>query len=217
LIRFHRRELAILSTWLLGHAAFALYWAPGDLQFWLPVNAGMWLAISILLGRLNANRATVDRPHQGTMLAAGFVSLLFLCINGIGLILPHHFLETNRAYWIAQTVKARTDNTDLILTSGGDRFCPIFHTLLQQTHSVSALRAILGSHYDKQRRSRFWTPRLHKYVPQEDAFSSGFGSRLRCLVGCARQGRLGREDFRRFQTKPSWHFNGETILEVSFP
>ena len=72
----------VLLVWALLHAAFCFDWVPSDLSLWIPVTAAWWL----LLARV----VDVDRSAQ--LLTAGAV-LALLLVNGLGLILPHHYGE----------------------------------------------------------------------------------------------------------------------------
>jgi hypothetical protein len=71
-----RREIAL---WVVLHAAFAFYWVPSDMSFWLPATVAWWLLVALLI----ATR-TIPPP-----VAVAAIVVLLLA-NAFGLILPHH-------------------------------------------------------------------------------------------------------------------------------
>ncbi len=124
----HRRELAALAVWALLHGAFAVWWLPGDLQFWLPVLAPWWLVTGLALATdgAAASRTEVGTEGRaesgGSRLPVGAVAFVgaLLIVNGLGVVRPNLDLERNRAYQIAASVAEETTPDDLIITTGGD-------------------------------------------------------------------------------------------------
>ncbi len=117
LLATHRRSLAILAVWSAAFAAFAIYWVPGDVSFWLPVLAAWWLVLALVISVAGAHR--LKDSHR--WLAGLTVAVIMLAvINGAFEILPRRDLSTNRPYQFAADVAAQTGETDIVLTRGDD-------------------------------------------------------------------------------------------------
>lgn len=106
------RTLALLSLWALQHAAFALYWVPGDMSFWVAVLAAWWLLVALLL-------ATADDRRRALEAVAATAAVL-LVVNAAVFILPRHDLRRNQRYWIANGVAAHTTPADVVVTASND-------------------------------------------------------------------------------------------------
>ena len=127
------RRRALLARWRLPlvlftvsaflYAAFALYWIPADIQFWVPVVASWWGAIALVLA-LQADREQGGAPGLLSS-APGAVAVAFVCIisivNFFGTVLPDTRTANNAEYNIAAALKDKARKDDLIITSGTDR------------------------------------------------------------------------------------------------
>jgi hypothetical protein len=69
-----------LTLWIALFAAFAFWWVPSDLEFWVPVGVGWFLIVGLLLARGALPRW-----------AAAIGIAVLLLANGRNLILPHHW------------------------------------------------------------------------------------------------------------------------------
>lgn len=122
LLQRHRRAATILGTWGLLFAAFAFYWVPGDVTFWLPVLVPWWILVGALLtvrGRASGagtprSRLSVPGSDDLWVLA---LCLMLLVSNGVGVVLPQRDLDGNRAYWVAMDMVGRTAPADLVIVS----------------------------------------------------------------------------------------------------
>lgn len=89
-----------LLLWALLAAAFAVFWVPGDLSFWVVLLVPWWLLAGRQLG---------DRP-----LGAALVALLAL-VNGGSLVLPNHDASRNLAYREASDLAGAMAAGDLLM------------------------------------------------------------------------------------------------------
>lgn len=89
-----------LLLWALLAAAFAVFWVPGDLSFWVVLLVPWWLLAGRQLG---------DRP-----LGAALVALLAL-VNGGSLVLPNHDASRNQAYHEAGSLAGAMADGDLLM------------------------------------------------------------------------------------------------------
>lgn len=94
------RVWAPLLLWALLAAAFAVYWVPGDLSFWVVVLVPWWLLAGRQLG---------DRRW-----GLALVALLGL-VNAGALVLPNHDGARNAAYVEAQALTATMAAGDLLM------------------------------------------------------------------------------------------------------
>ena len=106
-----KRSLMVLFTWTIIFAAFAFYWVPGDVTFWVPVLAAWWLAIAICYS------ASIAAGWWKGALAA---ILLLGFVNGTQLILPRTVLESNQPYLTAKLIATETGVEDIILIEPDD-------------------------------------------------------------------------------------------------
>ncbi len=111
----HRRTVAVLATWAVLFAAFALYRTAADVSFWTPVLVPWWLFAGLVLGVIAARSRGAAR--------AGFVVAMVavLAIAGHGWatgILPAQ--SRSPAYATAEGIAAHTLPGDLIVTTGDD-------------------------------------------------------------------------------------------------
>ncbi len=106
----HRRELAVLGTWVALFGAFAVYWVPGDVSFWVPLLAAWWLLAALVM---------VPRLKHGRVSMATAV-LLLLAANGLLAMAPRRDLGRNVRYTLAQELAGHTAPADLILLGDGD-------------------------------------------------------------------------------------------------
>jgi hypothetical protein len=120
-----RREVIILLMWMAGYAAFAIYWVPGDVTFWLPVLTGWWLLTAIVakdrMDLAQKKQAASDRSAVQWLAIALVTFVLWLIIsNGVFAILPRNDLSSNDAYQLAMEVRSQTSMADLIVTNSND-------------------------------------------------------------------------------------------------
>jgi hypothetical protein len=120
----YRLPLALFAVSGLLYAAFALYWIPADIQFWVPVVASWWGAIGLLLafyseeGRRNGRSRIVS---SGPGAAAVALICIMSFVNFFGTILPNTNIGNNIEYNVAAGLKDMAKKNDLIITSGADR------------------------------------------------------------------------------------------------
>lgn len=94
------RDWRPFLLWALLAAAFAVFWVPGDLSFWLVLLVPWWLLAGRLLG---------DRP-----LGAALVGLLAL-VNAWSLAMPNHDAARNPAYREAGSLAGAMAAGDLLM------------------------------------------------------------------------------------------------------
>jgi hypothetical protein len=127
----HRRRLGVLLVWTLLYAAFAVYWVPGDVSFWVPVLSAWWLLVALLVVATPDPRSVEQpgfsvRPGQPVpgyrwQLVALTGVVVWLCVaNGALLILPRHDLARNGPYHLAMSLAEHTAADDLIVTRADD-------------------------------------------------------------------------------------------------
>jgi hypothetical protein len=217
-LALRQREFFILATWGLFYGVFAVYWVPGDVQFWMPVLIVWWLLVGFLLTSVKVSafadtRFPFKSLERTTALLAAGVVLLFL-INLFASILPNLSLSQNRAYQIAQSVEEHTLPQDLIITTGGDSlylYIPYFghrktETVLQQLLYPGATKE-----------------GVFRSIAQKIAETNEVGGRV-FLVGVypgkdvwwdtLRDIGVTRKDFETFTTISAWSIQGEEVREV---
>jgi hypothetical protein len=221
-----RRTLAVLATWTALFAAFAIYWVPGDTQFWLPVLAAWWLLAGIALGaRVERRESRAERretrvgPYSTlhsrlSALAAAAAVTALLVVNAFSLALPNRAIERNRPYQIAMSVRERTGPDDLILTGGGEALF-LYIPYFAQRRTVSLFHELLGAR-DKRDETL-------AALDREIAAVRGRGGRV-FLVGAepgrdmwshvADTVRQTTDYLHRLKTRPAWRVQGEEVLEV---
>lgn len=84
----HLSRAGALTTWTVLYAAFAVYWVPGDLTFWIPVLVAWWLLVAQVL--------TIVKPKKKHLVAVAAGVVLLLVLNAVFLILPHHNRPLNQ-------------------------------------------------------------------------------------------------------------------------
>jgi len=94
------RDWRPFLLWALLAGAFAVFWVPGDLSFWVVLLVPWWLLAGRQLG---------DRP-----LGTALVALLAL-VNGGALVLPNHDASRNRAYIEAGSLAGAMRAGDLLM------------------------------------------------------------------------------------------------------
>jgi hypothetical protein len=120
----YRLPLSLFAASGFLYAAFAIYWIPADIQFWVPVAASWWGAIALFL----ASHAEEEGRNEGSTLLSWrpvIVAVIFVCIislvNFFGTILPNTKIKNNLEYNIAVSLKDVVKKNDLVITSGADR------------------------------------------------------------------------------------------------
>lgn len=129
----YRWVLAVITTWMVLYSAFAFYWVPKDMEFWLPVLVAWWLLVGILLTlprieypeSVDKWLAHLPKLSFGLNTVVGIV-LLFLIANAVMVVLPQHSLERNRSYWLAMNINQHTRQNDLIITLWHDWYISYF-------------------------------------------------------------------------------------------
>jgi hypothetical protein len=150
LTRTAKRTLVVIGTWALLYSAFAIYWVPKDLEFWLPVLASWWLLVGVVVadlgqgetrGSFDVERGGLERrlpwcyAHTFVAVVVGMLAV----VNGFGLILPHH-VRASRWILIAESIGEHTQTKDVVITSGGDPLSQyIPHFAQRKTVSVFQL------------------------------------------------------------------------------
>ena len=213
LLQAHRRILGVLVTWTILQAGFSFYWVPKDLKFWFPILVPWWLLVGMLLAtpcpptpRVPAffSRLRFDAFVLGLALA-------LLCINAMGLVLPHRVLETNRAYGIALNVRDQSRPQDLLITTDDNRYIPYF----TDRETISLLDRFLHANGDRTQ--------VFIQVDRQVAQTRARGGQV-YLIG-AQPGQdvmwdalqaagLTRADLQHFITIRAWSVLGEDILEI---
>jgi hypothetical protein len=104
------RVLGVVALWAVPCSLFAIWWVPGELEFWLPAVALWWLSAAAALAR--------DAPRRAVAVA-GAVAALLAVANATAVILPHRDAARNRPYQIAMQAVARAPASDLLMVEGG--------------------------------------------------------------------------------------------------
>jgi hypothetical protein len=201
--------VAVISTWALLNGAFAIYWVPGDMQFWAPVVVSWWLLVGMVI-KIVDDVKVLKWLSPIEILLAGVVVLLV--INALGVILPNRDIKRNHAYQIALSVQEQTSPRDLIVTSGGDRLF-LYIPYFSGRRTISVFHQMLMEKGDKEL--------VFTEIEKEVELVNARGDRA-FLVGVQpgrtvwwdMLGTLTPEDFERFETMPSWSVAGEMISEI---
>jgi hypothetical protein len=109
----HRRTLTALAVWSALYAAFAWYWVPGDVTFWVPVTAAWWTLVGLELSSLPSPRAT-----RRSTRAALAVALALFALNASLAILPRRFLPPAHPRHVAREVGGRVPPDALVIFEG---------------------------------------------------------------------------------------------------
>jgi hypothetical protein len=222
-----RRALAVLGSWAALFGAFAIYWVPGDTQFWVPVLAVWWLFVGIVASAyLTPGVPTVARGRTGplplpdgggTSLAAAVVlcvTVALAAINGLGLALPNRALERNRPYQLAISVRERTNPGDLILTGGGEALF-LYIPYFAERRTISLFHELLGA--------RGSPDDVLASIDRDIAAARARGDRVFVVgpepgrdmwshvTGTVRE---TNDYLRQLNTRPAWQVEGEPVLEV---
>jgi hypothetical protein len=127
--RRHRMRVAgpagaSLVVWATLHFAFACWWVPGDLQFWVPVLVAWWLLVGTVVATPGRGGHGLTPRGGGQILrpwsVAVAVTVVIALVNGLGLIAPNLDAERDRRHLLATGVRAVVALDDLVLTSGLD-------------------------------------------------------------------------------------------------
>lgn len=94
--------------WAALFAAFAFWWVPSDLEFWLPVAFAWWVVLALVIAPDKTRRYWVAMLTAGLLLA-----------NGFGLILPHHDATRNQPLQIALRLGREINQQDRIIAQAG--------------------------------------------------------------------------------------------------
>jgi hypothetical protein len=120
----YRVPLSLFAVSGFLYAAFAVYWMPADIQFWVPVAASWWGGMALFL----ASHGTEGGRNEGLKLLSsrpGVVAVSFVCIisvvNFFGTVLPDRKIKNNLEYNVAVSLKDMVKKNDLVITSGADR------------------------------------------------------------------------------------------------
>jgi hypothetical protein len=236
LIRDYRRVLAMIATWAVAYAAFAIYWVAGDYSFWVPVLVSWWLLIGILIAAntsVGGERNVTVTSRWTFFRIAKIVVIVIFVINLTITIVPN--LTPNRSYRIAMSVKEHTTPDDLIVTpGGGDLFLTIPYFAERRT--VSIYHSILGlcdsSKFNLCPILTYSGPEGHRNN-KRDVFNDvdrmirdvqlrggqvfliglqpGRDARWSSL---SQETGLTKEDFNHFKTRYAWQVCGEDVREI---
>ena len=119
LLATQRWSLEILAVWSAAYAAFAVFWVPGDVTFWLPLLAAWWLLLALVIA------VVIGGAAQTTTTRRWLVGLTIMVValavaNGAFEVLPRRDLATNLPYQVATDVAAQTSEDEIFLTRGDD-------------------------------------------------------------------------------------------------
>lgn len=145
--RSYRANILLFTVWSALFAAFAFYWVPKDMQFWLPVTAGWWLLAGIGLAHKITHQP--QRPWYG---AAILIVGLVIAVNFAGSVLPRQSLESNREYMIAVSIKDHTQPQDLVVTISDNRNIQFF----SERKTISLLETILCGQASRTDNAKAW-------------------------------------------------------------
>lgn len=110
-----RPTLALVFLWAGPLALFALLWAPGDIQFWVPVIA----PLALVMAAAEPSRALRGFPfYRGWAFLT--VSIVIFAINLTTAMLPRHDLGRNQGYHQAMCLAQNTQPDDLVIAPGWD-------------------------------------------------------------------------------------------------
>lgn len=229
------RALAVITTWGVINSAFALYWVPGDITFWVSTLTSWWLAIAILI---SARRPLEGRPSS--RIGSPRYQVILAC--GVILIATTNFLfsiypktKPDCTYQIVQAVKERTTSDDLVLTPGADYLLTRELGYFAHRKTISILEWVVFSNKDPREvaDARFDEEvTQHRESKEEvlekiDAIADEFrnqGGRV-YLVGAHpgkpeqwtyldQQTGFTKNDFSHFRGNTVWTVCGEEILEI---
>jgi hypothetical protein len=114
--RRDRTALRLIALWAGLHAAFAIWWVPGDLEFWLPVLLAWWLALIVALRAALSEWSVLPGFGGGRVAARALgAALLLAALNAQALILPHRDATSNARYRIAMEMSDRVETADLVV------------------------------------------------------------------------------------------------------
>lgn len=107
----HRRRWPLewrqrFVLWACLFSAFASWWVPSELEFWLPVASGWWVVVGLLV-----SRGVV--PRFAVALAIPFL----IIVNGSAVIWPHHDETRNGLLQAAFAIGRQTAPQDTVVTS----------------------------------------------------------------------------------------------------
>lgn len=146
LFKRYRLPLSLFAVSGFLYAAFAVYWMPADIQFWVPVAASWWGAIALFLASRSEEGG---RNERFKLLSArsGIVAVSFVCIisivNFLGIILPNTKIKNNLEYNVAVSLKNVVKKNDLVITSGADRIFMYILYFLKTSDNVLSI-SVLG-------------------------------------------------------------------------
>lgn len=113
----YEKWILVAIAWLVPVVAFNLYWAPGDIQFWIAAFVAMVIITVFIWADLLGRYPSWRWAWQG--LGVVVVVVLFLG-NLSGAMVPRHDLATNTGYAKAICLEEKTTTADLIITPGWD-------------------------------------------------------------------------------------------------
>jgi hypothetical protein len=215
----YRIPIIFLIPWTICNIGFAFYWTPKDIQFWMPVAISWWILAGLILQLILSNPLVILRKSfffSKAILAS--VMLVFIAllvgINGIGLIVPHHFLESNSYYWIAMSVKNNARPEDMILLFDDDRYIGYF----SKRYAVSIFEELLKENLQKQ----VVFENIDKVVSEVQqiggkVYIAGSSTDPDFRWDALNSVGLYIEDFDHFKTKPAWKTQDKEFLEVLNP
>lgn len=122
----YRRETLVLLVWAVLYGAFAIYWVPGDISFWVPMLTAWWLLVAMVAAieidnERKQERAATTKPWLAMPIWPLIALVVALAVvNAVTVIWPRHNLATNTRYWLAKQVASQTSTDDLIITDGED-------------------------------------------------------------------------------------------------
>lgn len=112
----HDKWTKVMLTWLATVVLFNLYWASGDIQFWIAAVIPMAALAAIVSADL-ISRFPRGPAFLGLRVLA--VTVLFFG-NLFGAIVPRNDLATNEGYAETMCLRDKTGTADLIVTPGWD-------------------------------------------------------------------------------------------------
>ncbi|MBN1399575.1 MAG: hypothetical protein JXA74_01985 [Anaerolineae bacterium] len=201
----------VLLCWGVCYGLFALYWAPGDVQFWAPLLVPWWLFMGLALATPTGEP---NAPCKREMRYLAVSALALMLINGATTALPSTRLRTNRPYWVAQTVASYTSPRDVMITSGADRLV-VYLPYFARRRTVSLYHILRRAPDD---RSQVWSE-LDELITQTQAqggrvFVVGLSPGQEVWWDRLAAVGLSSSDLARWRMVPAWSVAGEEIRQI---
>lgn len=221
--RTHRQALAMMGVWAFLYAAFAVWWVPGDMTFWMPVATIWWLLLALVAGsaveasegkeeiaaspgvEIGSHAKTQRRKAAKTWRLGGFargflafilgLAVLLFVVNGFGIVFPNRDPARNWEYQVALSLTERTAPGDLVLVDGVNRL-PLYAPYFAHRRALPVAGLLQGE------AARTWLEETIAQARAEDG---------RVFLVAAGPGKSTEVSL---DAIPAWEVAGVQVLEV---